>query len=668
MRKVKSAPPPGADRHEFVMSDDTVDRVGDVIEPAGWDLTSFKPGKSFNPIALFNHRSDYVVGSWADVRVKGKALIGRFVPAAPGTSEIADSVRKLVEQNILRAVSVGFEPIEREPLDEKSDPNWGPFRFKKQALLECSIVSVPANPNAVHLAKNMNLSIDTVAEIFGETARNFATSKPGKPALPPKNSQGKTMTTNTLAEKINAAQKHYTQLREALKDLTEKDEAEFTEDETKRYTELPAEIDAAKAELDKHLAVEQRLMADVITHKGGQAGFVASPPSPIPSAIPADPPTDVRRFYPKPKQLDIGDHLIRALATWAKSQATKEPRIENVFREMYGNDEASFAVLKAAVNPANTTVAGWAAELVQTVNVDFLDRLIPTFIYPQLSAKGQKYTFSNNAGILKIPARSAVAVHALGSLAGAWVGEGAPKPVRRATFSTVTMTPTKLAVISTFTEEMAQFSNPAIERVIRQGMADDTGISLDTYLIDAVAGSATRPAGLLNGVTPIAASAAATAVEKMVADLKALIAAIIAAGGGRDIVILMNPAQAMALSFAQTTTGDFLFATLGEAGGKFNVSFIVSTTVPAGRLIAVDAADFASATGDTPRFAVSTEATLHEEDTTPVALGTTGSPNVVAAPMRSLFQTDAVAIRMTLYVNWVMRRTLMVQTIAAVTW
>jgi hypothetical protein len=60
---------------------------------------------------------------------------------------------------------------------------------------------------------------------------------------------------------------------------------------------------------------------------------------------------------------------------------------------------------------------------------------------------------------------------------------------------------------------------------------------------------------------------------------------------------------------------------------------------------------------------------LHEEDTTPLALasGPQGTA-VVATPMRSLFQTDAVAIRMSLFVSWVMRRTGMVQTIAAVTW
>ena len=87
------------------------------------------------------------------------------------------------------------------------------------------------------------------------------------------------------------------------------------------------------------------------------------------------------------------------------------------------------------------------------------------------------------------------------------------------------------------------------------------------------------------------------------------------------------------------------------------MQFIVSATVPAAKLIAVDAADFATALGDAPRFAVSTEATLHEEDTTPLALGTGAQGSgVLAVPMRSLFQTDAVAIRMSLYVSWAMRR------------
>jgi len=279
---------------------------------------------------------------------------------------------------------------------------------------------------------------------------------------------------------------------------------------------------------------------------------------------------------------------------------------------------------------------------------------------------GARYTFGN-AGVLKIPVRANTP-----TLAGNWVGEGAAKPVRRASFSTVSLTPTKLAVISTFTEEMATYGSPAIEGIIRQAMADDTSIALDSYLIDNVAGSATRPAGLLNaaawGTGTLTPSAATPATAAMVADLKAIVAAFTAINGGRKIAILLNPAQALALGFAQTTTGDFLFTDRAQAGSKFGVSFIVSNTVPAARVIGVDAEDFASATGDTPRFAVSTDATLHEEDTVPLPLSATGSPNTVAAPMRSLFQTDAVAIRMSLYVSWAMRRAGMVQTMSPVIW
>ncbi len=78
---VKSAPPPGGDRHEFVMSDTSVDRMGDVIEAGGWQLKHFKN----HPIALFNHDGNQVIGKWIDVRVEGKQLRGKLELAAAGT-------------------------------------------------------------------------------------------------------------------------------------------------------------------------------------------------------------------------------------------------------------------------------------------------------------------------------------------------------------------------------------------------------------------------------------------------------------------------------------------------------------------------------------------------------------------------------------------------------
>lgn len=646
---------------EFVLSDGTVDRMGDVVDPRGWQLDNFRS----HPIALFNHDRDQVIGTWRDVAVRGDKLLGRLELAEAGTSTLVDTVRALVRQGILRAVSVGFRGLDKKPLNDDADKYFGPFRFLKSELLECSLVSVPANPNALAIAKD--LPRDLVFEIFSKPANENPDGDRAVHGKPAKSLVRKstTMHGTTIASRIQAAQQELNVLRDNLKELGNNEE--LTPDETKRYEELPGLIEAQKREVEKHKQAERALLdGDGAGERRDGEIMPPQPSTPQPvKAVPATIDQDGRKLFAVPrKKIEAGDYLARALAAWTKSEITKDP-LDKSLREMYGADNAAEItgmVLRAAVNPAATTVATWAAELVQTSNVDYLDRLIPDFVYPQLTGMGVRYSFGNS-GVLKIPVRANTP-----TLAGNWVGEGAPKPVRRASFATVSMTPTKLAVISTFTEEMAAYSTPAIEGIIRQGMSDDTGIALDTYLIDNVASSATRPAGLLNGVTPITASAATPATAAMVADLKALVNAIVAAGGGRNIAILMNPAQALSLGFAQTTTGDFLFTDRAEASSKFGVRFIVSATIPAGRLIAVDAADFASATGDVPRFAVSTEATLHEEDTTPLALSSTGTPNVVAAPLRSLFQTDAVAIRMTLYVSWVMRRTGMVQTIASVIW
>ena len=135
---------------EFVLSDESIDRMGDVIVAAGWKLDNFKR----NPVALFNHKADFVVGKWERLRVDGERLRGhlRFAPA--GTSPRIDEIRKLVEAGILQAVSVGFAPIGTpEPRMKNNMPSG--FTYRGQELIETSLVSVPANPNALAVAKSL---------------------------------------------------------------------------------------------------------------------------------------------------------------------------------------------------------------------------------------------------------------------------------------------------------------------------------------------------------------------------------------------------------------------------------------------------------------------------------------------------------------------------------
>ena len=140
----KSGTQSSSDPFEFVLSDETVDRMGDVIRASGWDLTDFQK----SPIALFSHDHTLPIGVWKNVRVEGKRLLGSLHLAKAGTSDFIDTIRSLIEQRILKAVSVGFQPIEAEK--RKSG---GGYDFIKSALHEVSVCSVPANPSALAVAK-----------------------------------------------------------------------------------------------------------------------------------------------------------------------------------------------------------------------------------------------------------------------------------------------------------------------------------------------------------------------------------------------------------------------------------------------------------------------------------------------------------------------------------
>jgi HK97 family phage prohead protease len=151
----------GDDPLVYVMSDESVDRVGDVIKADGWRLQNFLK----NPVALFGHDHKFIVGHWTDVKVQGKQLIGRLKLLPKGISERLDEVIAAVEAGILRAVSVGFNIPDPDKIEPRKD---GGYTFGATELLECSLVSVPANPNALRKAMDLNLSDDAKALIFEE--------------------------------------------------------------------------------------------------------------------------------------------------------------------------------------------------------------------------------------------------------------------------------------------------------------------------------------------------------------------------------------------------------------------------------------------------------------------------------------------------------------------
>jgi HK97 family phage major capsid protein len=288
---------------------------------------------------------------------------------------------------------------------------------------------------------------------------------------------------------------------------------------------------------------------------------------------------------------------------------------------------------------------------------------MPHAILTRLAAKGLALSFGQTGRII-IPTRSRTP-----SLAGSFVGEGQAIPVRQGAFTSQTLVPKKMAVISTWTREMSDHSIPGIEGILRDAVQTDTSVAVDSVLIDANPATAIRPPGLLNGVAATTATAGG-GLAALIGDIKALIGALTTStfGNVRNPTWLMNPTDVLGAGLASAVnTGIFPFKEEIAAGRLAGIPIIDSSTVTAKTMILVDAADFVVVGGEAPRFELSDQATLHMEDTAPLDL-VSGSPGTVASPQRSLFQTDSIALRMILPLNWVQRRAGTIAWTQSVTW
>lgn len=155
-----------------------------------------------------------------------------------------------------------------------------------------------------------------------------------------------------------------------------------------------------------------------------------------------------------------------------------------------------------------TTDAGFASPLVQT------NRLVGEYI-EMLRAN----TVLDKLQFRKVPFNVEIPAQATSSMT-AWVGEGEAKPVTNPTFEAVTLGKHKVAAIVVYTLELLEGSDPAIDVLIRDDLIASSAQFTDAEFLGAQAGTAKKPAGLLNGVTPIT-STGATA-EAVAADLRAL--------------------------------------------------------------------------------------------------------------------------------------------------
>lgn len=613
---------------KFVMSTATRDLAGDEVKQ-DWDLRAFKR----NNIALWNHNSNFPIGTWHDVRVINNQLIGKLKMAKQGTSKIVDEIRSLLEQRILKAVSVGFSAGEANPIKGAG------YKLSGNVLHECSVCAVGMNSEALLTSK----SISTELRAMLTQDRDVR-----KPSIP---TRTKTM---NLSEQIQSKKDAVIQIGadiDALKALADTELRDMNDDEIKQYDGLLDQRDS----MNHLIKTLERDESESATR-----------------AVRQEKTELVKAAVNVGGKREKGQLIFAALGNMLKGQMAMKSPLQMASELYRGDKEVALMtdiVSKASIDPAMTTVPEWAGDLVQTAYGSFMDLLKPVSVYPRVP--GTRHVFGQN-GSIKIPMRAAAP-----QINGDWVAEGAPIPVKKLGFQSATLTPKKLAVISTFTREIASASNPGIEGIIRGAILDDTAIVLDTTFLDNDAGSTTRPEGLKHIAGSATSASAGAAAANILTDINLAVASLVKSHLGSSAVWIMNPKHRIGLSSIMLANGAFLFRDEVNAGTFAGFPVIMSNNVPIGDVFLVDSNALSFANNFGPEFLVSNQATLHMEDDVakvkPIVgagTGTAGALDLadVASPVRSLYQTDTYGIRMVWGLDWAKVRDGGVYYLSGVAW
>jgi HK97 family phage major capsid protein/HK97 family phage prohead protease len=616
------------------------DRVGDIVEPLG---ATFK-----NPLPLlWQHDSAQPIG---------ETTFGKPTKAGiPFTAKIAaidepaslknrlDEAWASIKAKLVKGVSIGFRGLEYSFMES------GGVRYTETEILELSVVTIPANVEA---------TIQTIKS-FDRAASGSKVVRiplPGASgSVKPKPQEGKSM---NVQDQIKSFETERTAKAAEVAALLEKCEgASFDGEQKENYDTLTTEIDAIDTHL-KDLRKAESILASGATKvksvepgEGGEAAAAA--------AVTARRSSDIIVVE---KKLEKGIRFARfagALAnakgnlndaaSFAKSKFPEDRGLPAMFKMYQELDQET--ICKAAVAAGTTGDATWAGPLVQYRDMveDFIDYLRPLTIAGRLPFKRVPFN-------IRIPRQTTGG-------SAYWVGENKAKPVTNLAFDNITMKWFKLATIAVITQELARFSSPAAEGLIRDALAGAIAQQMDQDLIDPdnAGVTDTQPASLTNGVTPITASGTNEAALRT--DIASVFAPFIAANmSPTSGYWVMSPSQALKISLMVNSLGQPAFPGITLNGGSFWGMPVIASQAVAniadssgdGLILLIDAASVLLADDGQATIDISTQASVQMSNTP-------DNPETAATVLRSLWQDNLIGIRAERFVNWVKARAQAVQ-------
>jgi HK97 family phage major capsid protein len=625
----------------------TPDRGDDVLESKG---AQFQLPMPF----LWQHKHGEPLGEVfaADVRANGIEIKARIpkIAEAGKLKDRLDEAWQSIKHKLVRGLSIGWRPVEFKPI-----PGTFGIHATKWLWLETSAVTIPMNAEATITLVKTSDAAHLAALGAGDGSQQVNTPRAsGTPVLRystrPESSMKK-----SYSEQITALEAKRAATAARLDEIQTKatDEGR-SKDEAERE-----EFNTLKGEL-KSIDDELKDLRDLQEMNKAAAVPVAGH-DPIAASVSrgAQPVITVKDNTPP----GIGF----ARLAMAKAVSRMDHRyVVDVVKEMFPHDGRLLAHVqqKANVPAGSTTNAVYAAALVDPTNLvnEFIEYLRPATILGKFGTNGIP-------SLRRVPFNIRVVGQTTGGT-GYWVGEGKPKPVTSFEFAPTTLGYTKVAAIAVITQELARFSSPAAETLVRDALRDTLVERLDIDLIDPAQAAVANvnPASLTNGLTAL--SSAGTSADNVRTDIQNLLEGFLAANqrvGG--LVIIMPETLALALSLLVNDLGQREFPDITITGGRLLGIPVITSQYAANAsgsgnlVIAVNTSEVFLADDGEVTVDMSTEASLQMLDNP-----TNDTVTPTATQMVSLWQTNSIGLKAERFVNWAKRRATAVVYMDDVNW
>jgi len=404
---------------------------------------------------------------------------------------------------------------------------------------------------------------------------------------------------------------------QALADILEKSEADgraMSDDEKTAYDETEKgvkDIDDTMTRLRDLEGIQARTAQPV----AGPRIEVASAPKGI-------------RFARMCQAIAASRGNVPQAAELAKMQWPDDKEMHNVLRAQ------SFGITRAAVPAGTTTDPAWAGALVsaQTMSGELISLVEKETVIGQMT-QVRRVPFN-----VRIPRE----VTAVGS--AKWVGQGQSKPLGKGAYDFVTIPWAKAALIVVITEELARFSNPAAEGLMRDSLVRGiTDFLNDQFVGSGIAPVANvSPGGIANGL-PVEQTfpSSGETLAHIQYDLNHAVALLHEFNAPRAPTWIMHPQNLIYIGGVYNSFGAPAFPT---AQGKSLMGYpvITSAHLDTDEIILLDQAGVLLASDDSVTVDVSREASVQMDD----------APATPATPLVSFWQQNLIGLRGEMYSYW----------------